>query len=114
TSGQDVALLVAVEVVEGGARVRQEDAPFLTVDGVPHAARDRLHVPRMESELAVVAVHIVFIDVLDAESVHHDRARTNRRRKVLLAVTVGAYRPAIRDPVARIDVMNRVLDDQVP
>src|SRR6187399_2311362 len=72
---QDVAFLAAVQIVERGAVVREVDASLFAVDPIPLAAWDGLHVTRMESKLAVVEMHVVLVDVLYAEPIHHHRAR---------------------------------------
>src|SRR5688572_14745683 len=60
TGGQQITRLsFSVNVVKGSRRMRHVHTSFFTEYRVPHAARERLQVPRMEADLAVVAVHVV-------------------------------------------------------
>src|SRR6476659_7805821 len=67
----------------------------------------------MQIELAVVEMNVVLIDILDTESIHHDRAGRYEFREIFLAMTVSTDRAAVGDPVARIKVVDRVFDDQI-
>lgn len=62
---------------------------------------------RMHIELAVVEMNVVLIDILDTESIHHDRAGRYGFRKIFLAMAVSTDRAAVGDPVARIKVVDR-------
>jgi hypothetical protein len=64
-------------------------------------------------ELAVVKMHVVFVNVFNAETVHHQRAGGHRLVEVFLPMSVGARGVTPGDPVTSINVVDGVLHNQI-
>src|SRR4030095_15632743 len=86
---------------------------FLSEDDVPLPIRQALQSTWMHIELAVVEVHSILVDIFNAEGVHHFGACRNGLGKILLAMAVCANRTTACNPIAHVDVVNGILDDEV-
>jgi hypothetical protein len=106
-------LLLAPHLVENAVVVAHFERAFLAENHPPLAVFKLRHFARVQIELAVVEVHVVLVYVFDAEAVHHLGTGRDRLGQVLFAVAIGRDRTAARHPVADVDIVDGVLDNQV-
>src|SRR6185436_14920917 len=58
-------------------------------------------------------MNVVLINILDTESIHHDRASRYGFRQIFLAMAISTDRVAVGDPVTRIKIVDGIFDDQI-